>query len=58
MNLEQIRNRMQDLQDQINQLAAELPEEASIAYGTRYQTEPNAPGPRKELVISVTSPEQ
>lgn len=57
MTLEQIRTRMQTLQQQINQLAAELPEDVRIAFGTRYLTEPSQGGARKELVITVTGDE-
>ncbi len=57
MTLEQIRNRMHALQQQINQLAAELPEDARIAFGTRYVTEPSPRGARKELVITLVGDE-
>ena len=57
MTLEQIRTRMQTLQQQINQLVAELPEDARIAFGTRYLTEPSQRGARKELVITLIGKE-
>lgn len=53
MTLEQIRSRIEELQNQINQLAAELPDEARISFGTRYLTQPSARTARKELVITV-----
>ena len=57
MTLEQIRNRIQELQEQINQLASELPEDTRISFGTRYLTGPATRTGRKELVITVGRPE-
>ncbi|MDO8301112.1 hypothetical protein [Lacisediminimonas sp.] len=57
MTLEQIRSRFQTLQEQINQLAAELPADARISFGTRYLTEPSPRSARKELVITVVGEE-
>lgn len=53
MTIEQIRSRFQTLQEQINQLAAELPADARVSFGTRYLTEPSPRSARKELVITV-----
>ena len=57
MTLEQIRSRIQELQEQINQLAAELPEDTRISFGTRFLTGPTTRTGRKELVITVARPE-
>lgn len=57
MTLEQICSRINELQEQINQLASELPEDTNISFGTRFQTKP-ATRRRKELVITVVSRKQ
>jgi hypothetical protein len=53
MTTDEIRQRIVSLQDEINSLAAMLPEHAQIAFGTVYLTKPTDLVHRKRLVVAI-----
>lgn len=53
MTTDEIRKRIVSLQDEINLLAAMLPEHAQIAFGTIYVTKPTELAHRKRLVVAI-----
>ena len=54
MNTEEIYSRLLRLQDEINDLVAQLPPDARIAFGTIYLNHPPEVTGSKRLVVSVT----
>ena len=58
MTTDEIRKRITSLQDEINSLAALLPEHAHITFGTLYLTEPMQSTHRKRLVVAIKETEQ
>jgi hypothetical protein len=53
MTTDEIRARIASLQEEINALAAMLPEHAHIAFGTVYVTKPTELAHRKRLVVAI-----
>jgi hypothetical protein len=53
MTTDEIKQRITLLQEEINRLAAMLPEHAHIAFGTVYLTEPTELAHRKRLVVAI-----
>jgi hypothetical protein len=53
MTTDEIKQRITSLQEEINTLAAMLPEHAHIAFGTVYVTEPTELTHRKRLVVAI-----
>jgi hypothetical protein len=52
MTIDDIRQRVFTLRDEINALTTMLPDEVQITFGTVYQTGPSVPGQRKRLAVS------
>lgn len=58
MTTEEIKKRLLSLQEEINALAAQLPKEVDISYGTLYHTRPSDVDKRKKLVLAFRDPPQ
>lgn len=53
MTTDDIKKRLQSLQEEINSLAELLPDHTDISFGTLYHTEPTDTSKRKRLVIAI-----
>ena len=53
MTTDDIKKRLWSLQEEVNSLAALLPEHTDISFGTLYHTEPTDESKRKRLVIAI-----
>lgn len=51
MTTDEIKSRLLSLQEEINALAAQLPRDVDLSFGTLYHTRPHEVDKRKKLVL-------